>query len=164
MHLFWAFRPIWLAISISGSSFWLVDIYFWSYFSWLAKSSCQNLKLAGNTFPPFPSFWSPAGNMVGNLEKNRNFTKTDMSSKLIYFQNWNATKTVMALKQKCHQNLMVLVVTAQGCRKVGTVGTCSQPIWDFGSHFWLASYNIFRNKCTPAKMSYRKWRLPAKLV
>ena len=60
MQLFWAFRPIWLAISISGSSFWLVDTYFWSYFSWLAKSGCQNLKLAGNTFPPFPSFWSPA--------------------------------------------------------------------------------------------------------
>ena len=59
MHLFWAFRPIWLAFSISGSSFWLVDTYFWSYFSWLAKSGCQNLKLAGNTFPPFPSFLSP---------------------------------------------------------------------------------------------------------
>ena len=57
MHLFWAFRPIWLAISISGISFWLLDTYFWSYFSWLAKIGCQNLKLAGNTFPPF---WSPA--------------------------------------------------------------------------------------------------------
>ena len=33
MHLFWAFRPIWLAISISGSSFWLVDTFFWGYFS-----------------------------------------------------------------------------------------------------------------------------------
>ena len=59
MHLFWAFRPLWLAFSISGSSFRLVDTHFWSYFSWLAKSGCQNLKLAGNTFPPFPSFWSP---------------------------------------------------------------------------------------------------------
>ena len=29
-------------------------------FSWLVKSGCQNSKLAGNTFPPFPSFWSPA--------------------------------------------------------------------------------------------------------
>ena len=57
---FWAFRPIWLAISISSSSFWLLDTYFGSYFSWLAKSGCQNLKLAGNTFPPFPSFWSPS--------------------------------------------------------------------------------------------------------
>ena len=28
MHLFWAFRPIWLAISIFGSSFWLLDTYF----------------------------------------------------------------------------------------------------------------------------------------
>ena len=56
---FWAFRPIWLATSISVSSFWLVDTYFWSYFSWLAKSGCQNHKLAGNMFPPFPSFWSP---------------------------------------------------------------------------------------------------------
>ena len=27
----------------------------------------------------------------------------------------------------------------QGSRKMGTVGTCSQPILDFGSHFWLAS-------------------------
>ena len=62
MHLFWAFRPIWLAISISGSSFCLGDTYFWSYFSWLAKSGCQDLKLAGNTFPPFPSFWSPDDN------------------------------------------------------------------------------------------------------
>ena len=26
-----------------------------------------------------------------------------------------------------------------GSRKMGTVGTCSQPICDFGSHFWLAS-------------------------
>ena len=60
MHLFWDFRPIWLAISISGSSFWLLNTYFWCYFSWLAKSGCQNLKLAGNTFQPFPSFWSPA--------------------------------------------------------------------------------------------------------
>ena len=39
---------------------WLVETYFLSYFSWLAKSGCQNQKLAGNTFPPFPSFWSPA--------------------------------------------------------------------------------------------------------
>ena len=61
MRLFWAFRPIWLATSISGCSFWLVDTYFWSYFSWLAKSGCQNLKLAWNTFSPFPSFWSPGG-------------------------------------------------------------------------------------------------------
>ena len=59
MHFLLAFRPIWLATSISCSSFWLVDTYFWSYFSWLAKSGCQNLKLAGNTFPPFPPFWSP---------------------------------------------------------------------------------------------------------
>ena len=27
---------------------------------WLAKSGCQNLKLARNMFPPFLSFWSPA--------------------------------------------------------------------------------------------------------
>ena len=60
---FWAFRPIWLAISIFGSSFWLEDTYFWSFFSWLAKSGCQNLKLAGNTFPPFPSFWSPGSDL-----------------------------------------------------------------------------------------------------
>ena len=53
------FWPIWLAFYISSSSFWAEDTYFWSYFSWLAKSGCQNLKLAGNTFPPFPSFWSP---------------------------------------------------------------------------------------------------------
>ena len=59
MQFFWAFRPIWLAFSISGSSFWLVDTYFWSYFSWLDKSGCKNLKLAENTCPPFPSFWSP---------------------------------------------------------------------------------------------------------
>ena len=59
MHLFGAFIPMWLAISISGSLFWLMDTYFWSYFSWLAKSGSQNFKLAGNTFPLFPSFWSP---------------------------------------------------------------------------------------------------------
>ena len=59
MHLFWAFGPIWLSYSISGSSFWLVDTYLRSYFSWLAKSGCQNLKLAGNMFPLFPPFWSP---------------------------------------------------------------------------------------------------------
>ena len=58
MHIFLAFRPIWLAISISGSSFWLVDTYFFIYFSKLPKSGCQNLKLAGITFPLFPSFWS----------------------------------------------------------------------------------------------------------
>ena len=57
--IFWACKPIWLAFSISGTSFWLVDTYFWSCFSWLAKSGCQNLKLAGNTFPSLPSFWSP---------------------------------------------------------------------------------------------------------
>ena len=34
----------------------------------------------------------------------------------------------------------------QGSRKMGTVGTCSQPICDFGSHFWLASWKSFRNK------------------
>ena len=62
MHLCWAVWPNWLATSISISSFWLVDTYFWSYFSWLAKSGCQNHKLAGNTFP---SFWSPG------LECNR---------------------------------------------------------------------------------------------
>jgi hypothetical protein len=28
MHLFGAFKPIWLAISFFGSSFWLVDTYF----------------------------------------------------------------------------------------------------------------------------------------
>ena len=60
---FLGFRPIWLAFSISCSSFWLVDTYFWSYFSWLAKSGCQNLKLARNTFPPFPSFWSPGAQL-----------------------------------------------------------------------------------------------------
>ena len=54
MHLFWVSSPIWLAFSISGSSFWLMDTYFWS---------CQNLKLAGNTFPLFPSFWSPDHNL-----------------------------------------------------------------------------------------------------
>ena len=43
----------------------------------------------------------------------------------------------------------------QGSRKIGAVGTCSQPIWDFGSYFWLASWNSFRNKCQPVKMSYR---------
>ena len=59
IHLFGAFTPIWLAFSISGSSFWPVDTSFLSYFSWLAKSGCQHLKLARNTFPPFPSFWSP---------------------------------------------------------------------------------------------------------
>ena len=59
MHLFWAFRQIWLATSIFASSFRPVDTYIWSYFSWLANSGCQNHKLAGNTFPPFPSFWSP---------------------------------------------------------------------------------------------------------
>ena len=53
------------------------------------------------------------------------------------------------------------LVVSQGSRKVGT---CSPPICDFGSHFWLASWNSFRNKCLLAKMSYRKWRLPAKLV
>ena len=52
----------------------------------------------------------------------------------------------------------------QGSRKMRTVGTCSQPIWDFGSHFWLAIWNSFRKKCPPAKMSYRKWRMPAKLA
>ena len=30
---------------------------------------------------------------------------------------------------------------------MGTVGTCSQQICDFGSHFWLASWYSFRNKC-----------------
>ena len=60
-HLFGAFRAISPATTISCSSFWLVDTYFWSYCSWLAKSGCQNLKLAGNTFPPLPSFWSPGG-------------------------------------------------------------------------------------------------------
>ena len=62
MHLFGGFRTIWLATSISVSSFWLADTYFWSYFSWLAKSGRQNLWLAGNTFPPFPSFWSHVHN------------------------------------------------------------------------------------------------------
>ena len=65
MHLVWSFRPIWLAIFISSSSFWLVDTFFWSYFSWLAKSGCQNIKLAGNTFPPFLSFWSPGQWVTG---------------------------------------------------------------------------------------------------
>ena len=33
------------------------------------KSDCQNHKLAGNTFPTFPSFWSPdAGNKVAGLQ------------------------------------------------------------------------------------------------
>ena len=41
MHLFGDYRPIWLATSISVSSFWLVDTYFWSYFSWLAKSAAK---------------------------------------------------------------------------------------------------------------------------
>ena len=59
MHFFKALRPILLTTLISISSFWLLDTYFWSYFNWLFKSGCQNLKLAGNTFPPFPSFWSP---------------------------------------------------------------------------------------------------------
>ena len=66
MHLFWAFIPIWLTISISGSSFWLMDTYFWCYFSWLAKNGCLNLKLAGNRFPPFPYFWSPVHSVVDN--------------------------------------------------------------------------------------------------
>ena len=56
---FLAFRPIWLAFSLPCSSFWLVDTYFWSHFSWLAKSGCKNLKLAGNMFPLFPPLWSP---------------------------------------------------------------------------------------------------------
>ena len=38
-------------------------------------------------------------------------------------------------------------ISPQGSRKMGTVGTCSQPIWDLSSHFWLASWNSFRNKC-----------------
>ena len=58
-HLFWGFRTFWLATSISGSSFWLVETYFWRYFSCLAKSCCQNLLLAGNKFTAFPSLWSP---------------------------------------------------------------------------------------------------------
>ena len=66
MHFFRALRSMWLATSVSVSSFWLVNTYFWSFFSWLTKSGCQNLKLAGNTFPPFPSFWSP-GNDSGNI-------------------------------------------------------------------------------------------------
>ena len=60
MYLFRDFRPIWLATSVFWSLFWLVDKYFWIYFCWLAKSGCQNLILVGNTFPLFPSFWSPA--------------------------------------------------------------------------------------------------------
>ena len=38
MHIFWGFRTIWLAICNPGSQFWLVDTYFWSYSSWLAKN------------------------------------------------------------------------------------------------------------------------------
>ena len=45
-------------------------------------------------------------------------------------------------------------INNQGSRKMGTVGTFSQPIWDFGSYFWLPSWNTFRNKCPPAKISY----------
>ena len=63
MHIFWALRPIWLAFFISSSSFLLVDTYFWIYFSWLDKSGCQNLKLAGNSFPQFLSFWIPASHL-----------------------------------------------------------------------------------------------------
>ena len=49
-----------------------------------------------------------------------------------------------------------------GLQKDGNGGNVSQPIWDFGSHFWLAIWNSFRNKCPPAKISYQKWRMPAK--
>ena len=61
---FWVFRQIWLAISISDSSFLLLETYFWSYFSWLAQKWLPNLKLARNTFPPFPSFWSPVAKRI----------------------------------------------------------------------------------------------------
>ena len=69
MHLLCAFRPIWPAISISSSSFRLVDTYFWSYFSWLVESGCQNFKLAGNKFPSFPYFSSPACVCLGHFDK-----------------------------------------------------------------------------------------------
>jgi hypothetical protein len=36
-------------------------------------------------------------------------------------------------------NLCNLLVHLQGSRKMGTVGTCSQPIRYFGIHFWLVS-------------------------
>ena len=56
----------------------------------------------------------------------------------------------------------------QGSRKMGMVGTCFQPIWDFGSHFWLASWNSFKNKFTPAKMrnggSHPNWSKSPKKV
>ena len=77
MHLFWAFRQIWLATSIFASSFRPVDTYIWSYFSWLANSGCQNHKLAGNTFP---SFWSPVQGIaafcrIGYTASRRDITR-----------------------------------------------------------------------------------------
>ena len=52
---------------------------------------------------------------------------------------------------------------SQGSRKVETVRTCSQPICDFGSHFSLASWNSFRNKCLPAKMSLKKMEVASQI-
>ena len=72
---------------------------------------------------------------------------------------WNSLGT--RIQDLSGSSLAVVRTQEQGSRKMGTVGTCSQPIWDFGSHFWPASCNSFRNKCPPAKMSYRKWWLRA---
>ena len=42
------------------------------------------------------------------MSKNGNVTKTDMSSKLKYYQNLNVTKTYTSTKQKCHKKWNVI--------------------------------------------------------
>ena len=39
----------------------------------------------------------------------------------------------------------------QGSRKMGKLGTCCKQIWDFDSHFWLASCNSFKKKVSTSQ-------------
>ena len=88
------------------------------------------------------------------VEKITNFDSFPEEIKVILDKYIDECGASTAEREGGVQTLCVLLVLAdtsalqrdgeeggagQGSRKMGTVGTCSQPICDFGSHFWLAS-------------------------
>ena len=91
---FWAFISIWLATSISVSSFWQVNTYFWSYLfqiasqKWLSKSQTNS-----PNNPPLPPPPTPSPTKMPTNRKNNCRISLKKSARIVKTTKKNGIKT-----------------------------------------------------------------------